>query len=265
MGSPISGLMAEIFLQQQEKNIIKNILDTNNIYLYNRYVDDILIIYDHSRTNTNEISEFMNNIHPALHFKPTTETKRSVNFLDLTITRQTNKLTLNIYRTPTTTDTTIHCNSNHPTEHKTAAYRFLLNRAHQLPITQEQREKELDLIYHIAKNNGYNKKTIDNIQTRITNKNHRKTTTAHKKWVTFEYHSPLIRKVTNIFKNTNLSIAYRASNTIQKLLRTHQHNQQDIFTSSGIYIAYSAIHATSNMWDRQEEACYSAMPNIKDT
>ena len=263
MGSPISGLMAEIFLQQEEKNIIKNILDTNNIYLYNRYVDDILIIYDHSRTNTSEISEFMN-IHPALHFKPTTERKRSVNFLDLTITRQTNKLTLNIYRKPTTTDTTIHCNSNHPTEHKTAAHRFLLNRAHQLPITQEQREKELDIIYHIAKNNGYNKKTIDNIQTRITNKDHRKTTTAHKKWVTFEYHSPLIRKVTNIFKNTNLSIAYRASNTIQKLLRTHQHNQQDTFTSSGIY-SLQCNTCNKQYVGRQVEACYSAMPNIKDT
>jgi hypothetical protein len=229
--------MAEIFLQQQqEKNIIKNILDTNNIYLYNRYVDDILIIYDHSRTNTNEISEFMNNIHPALQFKPTTETKRPLNFLDLTITRQTNKLTLNIYRKPTTTDTTIHCNSNHPTEHKTAAYRFLLNRAHQLPLTQDQREKELNTIYQIAKNNGYNKETVENIQARITNKGHNnKTATAHKKWVTFEYHSPLIRKVTNIFKNTNLSIAYRASNTIQKLLQIHQHNQQDTFTSSGIY------------------------------
>ena len=42
MGSPISGLIAEIFLQYHEENIIKNILDSNNIRLYNRYVDDIL-------------------------------------------------------------------------------------------------------------------------------------------------------------------------------------------------------------------------------
>jgi hypothetical protein len=44
MVSPISGLIAEIFLQHQENNILKNSLDSNNIRFYNRYVDDILII-----------------------------------------------------------------------------------------------------------------------------------------------------------------------------------------------------------------------------
>lgn len=233
MGSPISGLIAEIFLQQHENNIIKNILDTNNIRLHNRYDDDILIIYDNSRTNPIEISGYMNNIHPALQFKPTTEANNSIYFLDLTITRQHNKLTLNIYRKTTTTDTTIHYNSNHPTEHKTAAYRFLLNRAYQLPITQEQ---ELSTIYQIARNNGFNKKTIDTLNAQITNKNNdNKTSKAHKKWITFEYHSPLIRKATNIFKNTDLRIAYRVSNTTQKLLQTHHHSNQDIYTNSGIY------------------------------
>ena len=45
MGSPISGLIAEIFLQYFEQHIIKNSLDNNNIIFYNRYVDDILIIF----------------------------------------------------------------------------------------------------------------------------------------------------------------------------------------------------------------------------
>jgi hypothetical protein len=43
MGSPISGLVAEIFLQYYENLLIKNILDTNINY-YNKYVEDILII-----------------------------------------------------------------------------------------------------------------------------------------------------------------------------------------------------------------------------
>jgi hypothetical protein len=46
MGSPISGLIAEIFLQNYEQQLMKDILDSNKIIFYNRYVDDILIIYD---------------------------------------------------------------------------------------------------------------------------------------------------------------------------------------------------------------------------
>ena len=46
MGSPISGTMAEIFLQHIENTHIKHLLDTKNILYYTRYVDDILIIYD---------------------------------------------------------------------------------------------------------------------------------------------------------------------------------------------------------------------------
>jgi hypothetical protein len=46
MGSTISRLIAEIFLQQFEDSHIGHILDTKNIANYTRYVDDILIIYD---------------------------------------------------------------------------------------------------------------------------------------------------------------------------------------------------------------------------
>ena len=49
--------------------------------------------------------------------------KNSIDFLDLSITRTHNKLTIDIYRKPTTTNTTINCMSNHPLEHEMAAYR----------------------------------------------------------------------------------------------------------------------------------------------
>jgi hypothetical protein len=46
MGSPFSGIMAEIFLQHLENTQLKQIIDTNNTIFYTGYVDDILIIYD---------------------------------------------------------------------------------------------------------------------------------------------------------------------------------------------------------------------------
>jgi len=38
MGSPLSGILAEIFLQYYEQLTLKNILETKAIINYNRYV-----------------------------------------------------------------------------------------------------------------------------------------------------------------------------------------------------------------------------------
>ena len=46
MGSPISGTIAEVFLQQLENIHIRPLLEDKRILLYTRYVDDILVIYD---------------------------------------------------------------------------------------------------------------------------------------------------------------------------------------------------------------------------
>ena len=64
----------------------------------------------------------MNTIHPNLKFTPTHEVNRTINFLDLTITIHDSTFDINIYRKPTNTDTTINYYSNHPLEHKRAAY-----------------------------------------------------------------------------------------------------------------------------------------------
>ena len=67
----------------------------------------------------------------------------------------THGLEIEVYRKPTSTDTTIHYNSNHPIEHNLAAYRFLRNRIHQLPLTPPYKQKEWNTIQHIAKANVF--------------------------------------------------------------------------------------------------------------
>jgi hypothetical protein len=50
-------------------------------------------------------------------------------------------------------------------------------------------------------------------------------------WATFSYHSPIVRKITNLFKNTQINIAFRTQNNIYKQL-THK---SDNTNPSGIY------------------------------
>ena len=63
---------------------------------------------------------------------------------------------------------------------------------------------------------------IHNLKEKLIKKQKQKqlttTTQQNRKWVTFTYHSPLIRKVTNHFKQTNLYIALRATNTTYQQL-----------------------------------------------
>jgi hypothetical protein len=48
MGAPSSPIFSEIFLQFLEHNVILKILSDHKIVSYYRYVDDILIIYNHN-------------------------------------------------------------------------------------------------------------------------------------------------------------------------------------------------------------------------
>jgi len=113
-----------------------------------------------------------------------------------------------------------HYHSNHPYEHKITAFIYYINRMLTLPITEKAEKEEWKTIVSTATNNGYPKQTIYKLRDKIKHKKQQEQkqnlTTEHKKWTTFTYFSPLIRKVTNLFKDTKLNIAFKTTNTIQQ-------------------------------------------------
>ena len=56
MGSPISSMIAEIYLQYLENVYIKRWLDSKEILFYMLYVDDILILYDQTEDRWTNVS-----------------------------------------------------------------------------------------------------------------------------------------------------------------------------------------------------------------
>jgi hypothetical protein len=81
MGSPISGIIAEIFLQHIENRHIKQLLDSKIITFYTIYVDDIFIIYDTNRTTTDEMQTYIDHIHKNIKLTPTFEDNTQITSL----------------------------------------------------------------------------------------------------------------------------------------------------------------------------------------
>ena len=48
---------------------------------------------------------------------------------------------------------------------------------------------------------------------------HNNTSHKPKKWTMFTYYSPLLQKITNLFRHTDVRIAFRNTNTIYDILK----------------------------------------------
>ena len=97
-----------------------------------------------------------------------------------------------------------------------------------LPLTIERQQSEWKTIQTMARNNNFPEKLITNLKTQMQQKIHQKQDKdENKKWATFTYHSPQIRKPTNLFKHTNINIEFKAQtqySTVQN--QTPDKNQE---------------------------------------
>jgi len=154
MASPVSSILAEIYLQFFEELIIKHWIENVEISYYKIYVD-ILIIFDQNKTNEYSVTNHTNNIHKYLEFRITEKANNNINYLNLSIHRHNNNLNLGINRKTTQTDTPIHFTSKHPLEQKLPAYTFYINMMITLPNTEKAKQQEWNTILTIAENNRF--------------------------------------------------------------------------------------------------------------
>jgi hypothetical protein len=110
--------------------------------------------------------------------------------------------------------------SCHPYEHKRASINYLMNRVNTYTITNEAKTRELNIIQDTLNNNEYN----NNVSIRHSkNENNKNTSLQHQKtkWDIFTYSGKETKKITKPFKEAQLKIAFRARNTLQKIVKPH--------------------------------------------
>jgi len=89
----------------------------------------------------------------------------------------------------------------------------------------------------IANNNKFPIHHITKLRAQIQRETPRNTTNNrnNNKWATFTYHSSKVRKITNLFKHTDIKIAFKSTNTLQQLTKPKTHNITQDHDKSGIY------------------------------
>ncbi|XP_069701805.1 metacaspase-2-like [Periplaneta americana] len=242
MGDPLSGYLANIFLQELENKHINNLNNKFNFSTYARYVDDTIIIYENTQNKDSQILEEFNKWHQNIKFTLEQSNNNSLNFLDLNITIATPTITFNIYRKETTTTHAIKKHSIHPITHKISKFRFLIDRLLTTPLNRDNYNKELNYIKQIAFENGYENQLINNLIQKRKTKLHKKEYTTlqpektqnKKQWHSLTYYGKITNKLSNFFKKQNINIAPRTNNKLNNIIPNNTNHNEPLL-NSGIY------------------------------
>ena len=226
MGCPLSGLLAEIYMNNFENtHIIKNNPFSDKIISYSRFIDDTFIIFNGTARQIINFKNSINKVNPSIQFTYELENdEQTINFLDLSVTRVNNNLKFKIFRKPTATDTTIHADSYHPRKHKLAAFNSYVYRLLTVPMDRDDFIEEKNTIKYIAMQNGFKTTLIDDLIVKHKKMIYFKTkfktnliSNKNLKFISAEYTNILPTILNNKLKKLNYVVAFRTNNNLFRL------------------------------------------------
>ena len=173
MGSPISPIIANIFMEAFEQRAITTALHPPRVW--KRYVDDTLVVQQ--QKHQQEFLQHINTVDPSIQFT-VEEAKEdgSIPFLDTIIRpEEDGSFTIGVYRKPTHTDLYLPWDSNHNIAAKYSVINTLTHRAHTLCSTPELAEQELQHLEEVLGACKYPRWAIKKIFNKHQHKEKKKT------------------------------------------------------------------------------------------
>ena len=175
MGSPISPIVANIYMEAYENRAISTALHPPRIW--KRYVDDAFVLQHHSHKE--EFLHHINTVDPSIQFT-VEEAKEdgSIPFIDTTIRPEADgTFTIGVYRKPTHTDLYLPWDSNHNIAAKYSVINTLSHRAHTICLTPKLIEEELKHLEQVMGQCKYPKWAIKKIFRKQQSKEEKQTPT----------------------------------------------------------------------------------------
>ena len=218
MGSPLSPVLANLFMEYIESELLPNISDKPVLWL--RYVDDILFAWPDNL----DFSQFFNQVNslvPSIKFTCEWEQDDSIPFLDTTIHRLTSGFSFAIYRKPTHSNQFIHFFSWHPDHVKKGALHTLLLRAYRI-CDGVYLNREINFLYNAFMRVGFPKRYIDSVHSRVKRNFFQtqdlSTPEPPPPTISLPYNEYVQKSVVPIFKAHGCRVVNYASNAIKRNL-----------------------------------------------
>ena len=152
MGSPVSVVLAEIVMQNNEEQAL--VTYTRTVPLWLRYVDDTFTAVH--KNGIDDFHEHLNRQNADIEFTKAIEENGKIPCLDCLVTRDNNKLKTTICRKLTHTDRLLDQSWYNPTSHKATTIRTLTRRAQLVCDSPESVQDETDYLNNVFSKNNYN-------------------------------------------------------------------------------------------------------------
>ena len=221
MGSPLSPILCELFLQHFEKRALSSF--TGSVDLWLRYVDDTLVIMEKCR-----ISDFLlhlNSVHDSIAFTCEEEQNGQLPMLDVEITRDGQQLHMSVYRKPTHSNRYLHYKSNHPPHVKAGVVSCLVRRAKDI-CDSDDLEKELTFLQKVFTNNGYPTNCVRKSHRRLCDSQTAREKTV-RKFVTLPYVKGVSDKLRRILSQYGVRTFFKPSVSLKDCLMKVKRGEPD--------------------------------------
>nr|CAH8828540.1 unnamed protein product [Trichobilharzia regenti] len=156
MGSPLGPLLADIYMSYIE-NLSEDLIE--NVPLYRRYVDDIVVISDKPYSATSILNR-MNEVQNSISLTSVEEEDNCLSFLDILLSRRLDgSIKRSIYRKPTWTGQYLNYHSFCPIRYKRGLVRCLFSRIRRI-CTEDTLDEEERILTQTLVDNNYPEKFI---------------------------------------------------------------------------------------------------------
>jgi len=160
MGCRLGPIVSDICMDHFE-NLHMEELTKLGVKIWLRYVDDTFVVIK-DKNNADKILEFLNKQHKTLKFTMEKEVNKSINFLDVKISRENdNSISTSTYRKPTFTGVMLNWNSLTSIKYKKGLISCLLDRSFKICSTNEQKIVEMEELRNLLIKNNYPSYIID--------------------------------------------------------------------------------------------------------
>ena len=166
MGSPLSPVLANLYMEYYETELLPQISPSPPLWL--RYVDDVILAWDQQTDFQGFLSQ-VNDLTPSIKFTTEWEQDRSLPFLDARIHRQTSGFLFEIYRKPTHSGQYLHFYSFQPDSVKKSTLFSLLLRAYRI-ADYPYLQREINILYDSFRKIGYPPYFIDSVHSNVKRK-----------------------------------------------------------------------------------------------